>query len=293
MKRVPLSITLLLAGLAWGAGAAAQAQSGWELSGRVSHGNLGYTLYDLDPTDGIDPSLSFLPLAAAPEDRKGNLTAAFDLRTPVLGKADKRYGADLAPYSYTFAIENRAGFTASASGRGDPGAARIGIEAWARPSEEGPLSFGYSWIQGDALPFVLSPNTRVSFSSAGSYAADIAAGDFAGQFLTENLLQVYTMGADGQLEGDEHRRMGADMRSVAGGDGFTHAGDFALDVDWYNWEDSQAQGWVGLYSYASIHLLSANVPPPVPEPGVLPMLAAGLAGLAWRTRRRCSPDLSD
>ncbi|MEH6437646.1 PEP-CTERM sorting domain-containing protein [Massilia sp. DD77] len=286
MKRDPLGITLLLAGLGWASGAAAQAGPGWELSGRVTHGNLGYTLYDLDPGDGLDPSLTFLPLAVAPEDRAGNLSAAFDLRTPVLGKADKRYGGDLAPYSHTFAIENRAGFTAGASGRGDPDTARVGIEAWARPSSEGPLSFGYSWIQGDALPFVLSPNTRVSFSSAGSYGADIAAGDFAGQFLTENQLQVYTLGADGQLIVDEHRRMGADMRSVAGEDGFTHTGDFSLDLDWYNWEDSQARAWVGLYSYASIHLLSTNVPPPVPEPGVLPMLAAGLAGLGWRARRR-------
>lgn len=286
MTRVSLGLALLLGWL--GSAAAAQAQSDWQLTGQVSHGNLGYTLFDLDPNDGITPSLSFLPTPARAEDRIGNLTAAIAVPRPGGSAEDKRFGDDLGPYTYSLGIPDEAGFTLSASGRGDASQVEIGIEAWARDPGDGATAFGHGWIQNDALGFVLTPNTRVSFSSAGSYAADIASGDFNGQFLTENLLMVYSTGADGQVLLAEHDRMGADLRSRSGEDGFEQAAGFSLAVDWYNWADEQIQAYVALNSYAYVHLQNTNpVPPlPVPEPGALPMLAAGLAGLAWRARRR-------
>lgn len=286
MTRVSMGIIMLLGWL--GVAAVAHAQSNLQLTGQVSHGNLGYTLFDLDPDDGVTPSLDFLPTPSAAEERSGNLAAAIAVHRPGKSAEGERSGDDLGPFSYALGIPGAAGFTLSASGRGDPGAVDIGVEAWADAPSDGSTSFGHGWIQNDALGFVLTPNTRVSFSSAGSYAADIAGGDVNGQFLTENLLMVYDTGPDGQALDSEHDRMGADLRSQSGAGGFAHAADFTLAVDWYNWADAQAQAYVALYSFASIHLQNTKpVPPlPVPEPGVLPMLAAGLAGLAWRARRR-------
>ena len=286
MTRVSMGTTLLLGWL--GAAAVAQAQSELQLTGEVSHGHLGYTLFDLDPNDGVTPSLDFLPTPSAAEERGGKLSAAIAVHTPGRSAEGERVGDDPGPFSYALGIPDEAGFSLSASGRGDPGTMDIGVEAWAGAPSDGSTRFGHGWIQSDALGFVLTPNTRVSFSSAGSYAADIAGGEVSGQFLTENLLMVYDTGADGQVLDSEHDRMGADLRSQSGADGFAHAADFTLAVDWYNWADAQTQAHVSLYSFASIHLQNTNpVPPlPVPEPGVLPMLAAGLAGLAWRVRRR-------
>ena len=288
MKHVSLGWALLLGGLGMAGGAAAQAQTDWQLTGQVSHGNIGYTLFDLDPNDGIAPSLTFLPTPAAAEDRTGNLSAQIAVQTPVAGIGETRYGGDLAPFSFALGVPGQAGFELSASGRGNAGAAQVGLAARARPPSEGATTFGHGWIQNDPIGFVLSPGTRVSFSSAGSYAAEIAGGDFDGQFLSESRLLLFTSGADGHLALAEHDITGVDIRSRAGQGGAAQAGDFALGVDWYNWSAGQAEAYVGLNSYASIHLQNANPVPPVPEPGVLPMLAAGLAGLVLRSKRRCA-----
>lgn len=284
MKHVSLRAILLLGWLGLAADVTAQAQAEWRLWGQVNHGQLDYTLFDLDPTDGIAPSLSFLPTPPAGADRVGNLTAAIDVQTPVGGVVDKRFGDDLGPYHLSLGIPGRAGMRASASGRGDADAARIGIEAWANPSSEGPITHGYSWIQGDAIGFVLSPNTRVSFTSAGSYAAEIDDGDFDGQFLTENRLLIHTLDPNGELALVEMNLSGADIRVNAGEGGIVHGADFSLEAAWDNRSVAEAQAYVALNSYASMHLQAA-APPPVPEPGAFPMLVAGLGGTALWARR--------
>ena len=80
MTRVSMGTTLLLGWL--GAAAVAQAQSELQLTGEVSHGHLGYTLFDLDPNDGVTPSLDFLPTPSAAEERGGKLSAAIAVHTP-------------------------------------------------------------------------------------------------------------------------------------------------------------------------------------------------------------------
>ncbi|WUR15179.1 PEP-CTERM sorting domain-containing protein [[Empedobacter] haloabium] len=256
---------LLLQSLAGGAGAA---------TGHVSHGNLTWTLVDLDPADGIAPSLRFLPPPAGPLGAARAYVSAF--AAGVLHEDNvMATGSDplLAELDYSPAAHT----SARVDGRADPATLSLSLDTVATLEPNG--ASATAWLHGGTLPFVLSANTGVTFHSAvllqgergsepGIYDAWLASG-------------TLTVSLDGLAPGESvFTDYVAVTLSPSPGDPV--AVDFTreLTVDYSNRTGASLTGDVALLAIGTTAIA------PVPEPGMLPMALAGLALVGWTIRRR-------
>lgn len=243
-------------------------------TGHVTHGNLTWTLIDLDPTDGIAPSLQFLPPPAGPLGAARAYVSAFaggalhedtvvaDDTDPLLAELDYR------PAAYTHA---------RVDGRADPATLSLSLDTNATLEPNG--ASATAWLHGGALPFVLSANTGVTFHSSvllqgergtepGIYDAWLASGtltvSFDGLAPAQSVFTDYVSVTLSPSPGDPV------------------AVDFTreLTVDYSNRTASSMTGDVALLAIGTTAIA------PVPEPGMLPMALAGLALMGWRLRRR-------
>lgn len=132
-------------------------------SGNMTVGQLTYTLTDLDPSDGIPPSLEYKPMYMPPpgEYNLANLTAyRYDggnyprVRLYPTG-TDDLVGA--------FEDEGKLGWSGTMSGRESPATHMIELEVYA--ASDGSISrSAFVQILSGNFPFTLSPKTAVTFS---------------------------------------------------------------------------------------------------------------------------------
>lgn len=284
MKRSMLCLALLLGG-----SSLAQAQA--QVSGEVRHGQISYSLLDLDPDDGIAPSLRFLPLPGPGEDRLGTVAGYVNLSTDNGSSSGALYGDEPGDFVHALTVPQMAGVSLRAEARGDPGATMLSIDAWTASPQPLDVSFADSWIQSDPLVFVLSPNTRLTMSSSGSYAASVAGNGHEGYFLFSSQLFLYTRNANGDYVYHANDLAEAEYRNTIGSPSNapgTLSDDFSLSVEWDNLAATDATAFAVFNARADLYSFSRPVAPPVPEPGALPMFAAGLAGLGIGYLRRKS-----
>ena len=285
MTYPPLHLTALAACLA-----ATPAASLAGAAGSVDMTAVSIQLIDLDPSDGIAPSVVF-PAGAIPGVGGGNLpsvelllyTPAADLSRQA--SATQPFGAvsaslalpgATASASYAGDLSSGASFHASASASGGPSQVVIARADDMMTFADGP---------GD---FVLSAQTELVMTATATLqvSTTTAAGDGAPDFaFADAFLQVSGTVPDGRLDNDF---------LTLEADPFTGLPASAqqtvqLSVSFSNTGTASEEGYY--FAYTSLNLESGT-PPPAPPPPALPepagigAMLAGLALLAAAARRR-------
>lgn len=256
----------LAAMLAWPApGAHAQVQ------GQVFGGAMSYGLYDLDPNDGVDPSISFYPMpAAATASARGTITHWRGQESAYV----QEYGSGTDPFSISLRMPH-----AEAAGRtyGDPYAGSASLEADAAADGSGGTAASVlfslsSFEQG----FVLSPNTGLLVTGTigvnGRVSRPGESFEGFGQLMLRGMQEDGTYAS--YLYGDFARA------SFDPGDEAEVGTSFNVEIGYWNARPEAVDGSLSMSLFA--YAVS-----PVPEPASLPLAAAG-AGLLLLRWRRCS-----
>ncbi|HEX8612677.1 MAG TPA: PEP-CTERM sorting domain-containing protein [Telluria sp.] len=253
-----------------------------QISVRTSIGNLTYTLTDLDPNDGIAPSL--MPLASAPRASTSMaLTITNDgvrnqyIEHMINGTMPLDPVSDVNYYASSDGTPpTRLAAAASVSGGS---LSDLALEASAYNNASAGDHIAASLAATNAAPFVLSPMTLITFSM--DYAIHDAIGPLP---LDAPLFSTYSAVSFIFLVQEEYSlEYVADSVTYFGGrDSYGTAGPGTLNVSYANREA------VGLTSYMTLNAwanATTNIPMPVPEPMTYAMLLAGL-GIVVGARRR-------
>ena len=265
MNHLPRLSVVLVSGVV---SAGAQAQS----DGEAQISNVTFQLIDLDPADGIAPSLTFNTDAQGP-------TAGWEIYDEHSGSltGDTRIGsAPLGPVSVAQSHVDEP-HTRSDLSAGISGVALADKQLWARASMRDTVGANAStaYVQSGNAWFVLSPQTRVTLSadlsvrtSAGPVAAPglhaigsawAALGLYSSRDNVWQSAPLYHNAVFG-----EDRGPGWDATySLSFSNSLASAGDYAFGLN------------VGATAYTS-----SVIPMPVPEPASLAMLIAGLGLVA-------------
>ncbi|GAB4117224.1 MAG: hypothetical protein Fur0014_18890 [Rubrivivax sp.] len=290
--RSPLVLSLLAAVLALPAHAVSTASA--------SLGPLTVTLYDLNPLDGIDPSLTFD--STYPEYGNYLYSGAYNSQ-PSESQSLTNYGSAFATISQTAAVST-ASHTAAITGMGTIDSTTVSASGFALgTADTNPFGYQYSSFAGYAYTpyytsFTLSNNTAVVISAASVLAADVTstfdpATSYQHEWGTANT-QLYISGPAASGGGSQYAY---DSASISVGSTFFYdsgctwgycygAGSTSdtrtLAVSFVNLSGGDlsgtfyAQAYVNGYSYAQA----------VPEPETYAMMLGGLLGLGFIARRR-------
>ncbi|CUI06233.1 PEP-CTERM sorting domain-containing protein [Massilia antarctica] len=254
-----------------------------QIGARTSIGNVRYILTDLDPNDGIAPSLS--PLASAPLAMTSLVTTeTYDGLRHAYSPHSLEGDTPMAPVadaqSYLSAPDGRP-LTQLDSAAKVEGGSLSGMSL--ETSAYNNASVGYlhvaSGAQVNMAPFILSPMTSITFSI--DYAFDSAIGP-----LPDGLTytQIYSSVAFTFVVTPPGDYIGvADGATYMYGENMQGtAGPGILNV---SYDNRVANDMVSYVSFNSWTTATSNIPAPVPEPMTWAMLLAGL-GIVVAARRR-------
>lgn len=253
----------LLAGLAC---APAQAQ----VNLTASASNLRYTVIDLDPNDGLAPSVNF----TVPQD----ISLVNKLSVDRPGQQWSSEQVVSSPTTIDHDLGATAHTTVAYDGQGVQAAGYL-----ARNSGAG-ASFSLTAGLPDQAVFTLSPHTGIQFSL--DVAVDLVLGGSGnaadGGWGSGQLLLIYQRSDDHTWDGFQDR--------VAGYVGKGDMGEFVPQVHLaktatFTWNNNGDVAELGALDYYAT--VEGNVSP-VPEPGEWAMLGVGAGLLGWRARRKQS-----
>ncbi|WP_338763339.1 hypothetical protein [Massilia sp. METH4] len=238
----------------------------------ASLGPLTFILVDLDPADGISPSLT---LSGSSGSAAAPTAASFIALDGPLTQTDLPTWTDSRPIQHEIergTAQLNATGTFSLTGRESPTGALLAAAVTTQVLDAAPGLHALSRLAGDtgATAFTLSANTRVLFSVPYDVALSTEPPPGAGERLEAGMAAVW-LGVEGLGGGyDEvrwlnHAPDGAGFLSVAleNGTGFDQGGTLRFGAD------------------VQVESITA-----VPEPGMLPMLGVGLLVLAGCASRR-------
>jgi hypothetical protein len=260
--------------------------------GSASFGSVTVTLIDLNPNDGIAPSISFLQ--GARYEAGPYITGEAQSYLP--GVEDSRFERVAA--TQTKSLEDKvktslasssASVTAAANGAGFTAMSVSG----AAESAVGGYGHFYSYASVPAAVagngFVLSPNTMVSFSAFGSASADYTLGYTSQSIEGERasaVLTLYVSGAKADGSGDvtDFQQQFASVYSdiyggLPGSDSASWNG--VMSASYSNLSTHSSIGH--FYAETEVGGLSVSA---VPEPATYGMLLAGLGTIGIARRRR-------
>lgn len=239
--------------------------------------NLSVTLIDLDPLDGLAPSISFASgLITSPLVRAGS-APLYDT-----------HGSGLfAPLDVEIQTPtDRASATVSGPTFGADGSFRnAGMRVSALANDSGPNAFAspeafvYAPYGGGGFTFSLSPNTQASFTATGSTSVTATVGADRQSGSAEASLFVIGVDRQSQYQTDvayswlgESDQPGQDATSRA------------LQVDFVN----ATGGWLGGDFQATVRVdgFTGAMAPPVPEPSTWALMLLGAVAVGGVTRRR-------
>jgi MYXO-CTERM domain-containing protein len=255
-------------------------------SGRATQGQLGYTLVDLDPGDGIAPSLVFASLpdpapAGAPGAAHGGAYALLPSGT----RYDERFGTGTAPIVLGHDLGAAGSVFARLDGRAQPGTHVLAIDASANGGSTGAVQVG-AWLDTGGMAFTLSARTRVEFHTTFQVQAGVTAGPGADEWFQGASWMYLTMGSDPDTAGFDWDHALATAHADPGwGVPRTVDTTLVLSVASDNAGGASRYGTVSFSTW--VGAVSA-----VPEPHALPMVLGGLLVLAARRRRMRRPALS-
>lgn len=270
---------LVLACVAWSGPAAANSQ------GQSTMGNLRFTLFDLDLTDSVTPSLLWsIPDAPSGVMSQAWLTVGYSVSDEHVRDSylDARQALPGSPASLSFSPGPQASVETALAHPAPLGqllSVRASISSGGQRD-----AFTTGEVQSDLLGFTLSPNTRVAFT----VDLDITAGT---QALAGYDEEIYAHGA---IYVNGHAPLGGSSSTATQLHTGTMPGSpleldqtIGLSVDFSNATSNAGYGDVSflLRSQARSWPVSA-----VPEPSSTVMLLAGFALFGWRrvTRTRSS-----
>lgn len=245
---------------------------------QTSLGKLNATLVDLDPNDGIDPSLSFAPVPLAPNEFTRGASVNAGARLPGGWKSGGlwEYTPDIGT-----AVDAgwRAAVTASVENRPDPLQTTLAVSV--RTAHDQDYLFAFADASSDTFSYVLSPHTSLVFTLPGT---SFARGDDgrSDRFLGYAVFSADLRRPDGLTMDSGSQTFYNDRQDGWGAGPYEHAEDFVLTVSLTN---PSGEAWQGEASFSSEAWTAAN-PLPVPEPANAAMLAAGVGLLGWRCRGR-------
>jgi hypothetical protein len=261
-------------------------------SSSATFGNLVITLTDLNPNDGIAPSLSFQTYGRAfvtgaihswgdTSELQSFAHTAPQQQGALSGTA---HGDWAAASASLVAADTTAGFTSlSASGM-----ALSGIDAF------GSYSSHASGAEPYFNQFTLSANTRVTFSTNAALQAQTSMGynleADQGEFAYAHALfgvDAFTNDGQEHIDTQEHAiAIQFNVRDDGSTEGVRDSWSGQLSVSFSNDTASEASGY--MLNDVDIHGYSAvwDGVSPVPEPATYAMLLGGLALLGCTTRRR-------
>jgi hypothetical protein len=232
-------------------------------------------LVDLDPNDGIAPSLTFQnvqggPFIAAESGAPGNVLT------------DAHQGG--LPFGAGSSASTRGAASALASFTGDPRAPGAGGTATASASTGAKGLYGAGTVQlGDGalyVPFTLSADTRLVITADASVSALSTFADPHADTWASVFLKLTDATGGGSVSTDS---ASAEQFAMIGGTPSASTDSRHITISFENLTGSDLGG----IFFGSIDAYAADLPPAaVPEPGGLPLLAAGVGLLAWRLRRR-------
>jgi hypothetical protein len=230
-------------------------------------------LVDLDPNDGIAPSLTF-------QNVLGGSFIAAESGAPGHVLTDTHQGG--APFGAGMSSSTRGAASALSSFTGDPRAPGAGGSASATASTGLQGLYGASTVQlGDGAiysPFTLSADTRLVITADASASALSTFTDPHADTWASVFLKLTDATGTGSVSTDT---ASAEQFAMTGGLATTDTRQITISFD-----NLTAADLGGIF-YGSIDAYAADLSPSaVPEPGGLPLLAAGLGVLAWRLRRR-------
>lgn len=230
-------------------------------------------LVDLDPNDGIAPSLLF-------QNVQGGSFIAAESGAPGHVLTDAHQGG--TPFGAGSSSSARGGASALSSFTGDPRGA--GGLASATAFTGMPGLYGASTVQlGDGAiyaPFTLSADTRLVITADASASALSTFADPHADTWASVFLKLTDGTGTGSVSTDTAT---AEQFALIGGTPSATTDTRRISISF----DNLTAADLGGIFYGSIDAYAADLSPSaVPEPGGLPLLAAGLGVLAWRLRRR-------
>lgn len=236
--------------------------------------NVSYRLVDLDPNDGIAPSLTVVNYGTV--TGPSSLTAGFEMnavQVDVIGPS--------ANMPINLAETHG---TASASGAitGDGALASMGLSVTAKATGDGSFTFIQASAQaGSGLTnFLLSPKTQVIFTADSSQIGQTQqAGDWA---VANSWISILTY-VNGQPDYVQSPWNTMNSYNVGGG-AHTETWNGVLTVSYQNLSDAAQVSAFG--AGAAVNSDGFGAPLPVPEPSTYAMLLAGLAMTGFAARRR-------
>lgn len=274
--------------------------AGPALAAATSSATLGQftiTLIDLDPNDGIAPSISFLPYGAAGGPGIYGQADSYSLspESAVFQTDTRKPGKSLSDTAQTASSGASASMTGSIAGAG---VAALSASGYALTSAEasGHYYATASAPAAETREFVLSANTMVSFSALGNISASYTLGGTAAAQEGESALGVVMLGVGGFAADGESVLRDLQRRYVS----------LQFQIDGTVPAGPAADSWAGLLtaSYSNLSNHAANGQfyaeveaggrslasvAAVPEAETYTMLLGGLAllGAVVRRRRPC------
>lgn len=242
------------------------------VTGQVTLNNVSYTLTDLDPNDGVTPSITFLPTS-----QSGAIVLQY---SP--GNASHTPGGDGSSDGYQAPGMSVGG---SFSGLGSLTSASLTAFAGADQAV-GQRVTAWASTNSGWFDFVLSPHTALSISADVQFSGQVTAGGDANRLDMDG--DIWLTG-----EGDSSgvsRQFSTDSGTLRNP---TAPFDWMASVLGTYANDSAASFPGSLLLYTTVDALSVpsavTAPPPVPEPANIAMLAAGLPLLLALCRRTGAP----
>jgi hypothetical protein len=244
--------------------------------------NFHIDLIDLDPGDGIAPSVvfqnyqggTFVAAEAGSTDAHGQQTQTTDIES----------GAH--PFGNAAAFSSQGSAMAFAAIAGNPLEGGANVSTFTSSSQVG--AFGGSTVMlgdgGNYVSFTLSADTRLVISGDASASVMSTADDLASDVFASVFLQLTDFTGQGQIS---YGSASAEQGSTNGASPFTLNDDRHLEVSFENLGSDSADG----IFFGSVDTsVSDPAPPPVPEPtgSVLMAAALGLLGLIGRRATRSS-----
>lgn len=247
--------------------------------GTVTLDHFSYTLTDLDPNDGIAPSITFLPMSGAPGD------AAFVQLEYAFGPSSEpviKRSVGTEPISLEDTRSSTMALGASASGLGS--LATTSLSASLRADNDNYLGTLTSSAWSGTEAFVLSPHTELSLIATVHLDGAMAPNAFSDFGLGAEIRLDPTPNHLFTLEGDYGSNASAGPVSF---DRIMHVvGAYAND------NDTSLTGTLQLvvstradgFGYQGTG--DGGIPSPVPEPAQAAMYAVGLGLLLARRRNK-------